>query len=61
MNSVLRVFVSRPGETLPILTKFYKFLYSEKNIYANDIDLMERANFYYNLMKKDINSLVSFF
>ena len=58
MNSIIRIFLVRPGEALPILTKFYSFIYSEKNAYVNDIDLIERANFYCNLMKNDIDALV---
>ena len=57
LSCIVRVFVKRPGEMLPILSRFYQYLFESDNIYQDDIDLTERATFYYNILKTDINLL----
>lgn len=56
LNAIIRVFVERPGESLPILTGFYKFLHQNEIGYY-DIDVMERSQFYYALLKENPKKL----
>jgi len=58
LNCIVRLFVKRPGELLPILSKFYQYLLESENPYSDDVDLTERAVFYYGLLKSDVNSLI---
>lgn len=57
LNCIIRIFLERPGETLGILSKVFSFLFSEESDFNQDVDLIERASFYYNLLKYDINKL----
>jgi AP-4 complex subunit beta-1 len=57
LNCLIRLFVKRPGEVLPILSRFFQYLFESENPYSDDIDLIERAIFYYNLLKSDVNSV----
>lgn len=61
LNSIIRLFVKRPGEVLPILSKFFQYLFESENPYSDDVDLIERAVFYYNLLKSDVNALADLF
>lgn len=56
LDSIIRVFLERPGETLPILSSFYKYVFGEGPADL-DVDLQERCFFYYNLMKTDPKKL----
>jgi AP-4 complex subunit beta-1 len=57
LNSIVRIFLKRPGESLIILTKVFNYIFSENGEFVKDVDLIERASFYYNLLKHDIDKL----
>ena len=57
LNCIIRIFLKRPGETLGILSKVFSYFFSEESDFNKDVDLIERASFYYNLLKYDINKL----
>ena len=55
------MFIARPGETLPILSRLFKMIYDDSQPFQRDPDLVERANFYYNLLKESPNKLKNIF
>lgn len=57
LTCIVYVFLKRPGETFPILTKLFQFFFESENKFSNDIDISERAMFYYNALKYDVNGL----
>lgn len=57
LTTVVTVFLKRPGETFPILTKLFQFFFESENKYNSDVDITERVTFYYNALKNDITTL----
>ncbi len=54
LNCLLRIFLARPGETLPVLSRFYQFLFSDNLDFTDEVKKKERASVYYNMLKNDV-------
>lgn len=54
LNCIYIVFIKRPGEMFPILAKFYSFVLDSNSRLGGDVDLRERAIFYYNLLQNNL-------
>ena len=54
LNSAIRLFLKRPPEMQKILGKLFKTIIENED---EDMDLKERAVFYYRCLQKDINML----
>ena len=57
LSTVVRVFVSRPGEMLPVLSRLYALVFNDEREFCNHVDLVERASFYYNMLQTDVEGL----
>lgn len=61
LNAVVRTFVVRPGEMLPVLSKLYTLIFNDEREFCNDVDLIERASYYYNMLQTNVESLKEIF
>ena len=61
LNAVVRCFVVRSGEMLPVLSKMYEFIFNEEKELLDNVDLIERASYYYNMLKTDLEGLKASF
>lgn len=61
LNAVVRTFVLRPGETLPVLSKLYGLIFNDEKEFCNEVDLVERASFYYNMLQTNVEGLKEIF
>lgn len=57
LTSTVFVFLRRPGETFPVLTRLFQFFFESEHKFTNDVDVFERVNFYYNALKNDLPAL----
>lgn len=57
LSSVVFVFLRRPGETFPVLTRLFQFFFEAEHPFSDDADVTEQVTFFYNALKNDIGSL----
>lgn len=54
LTASVYVFMKKPGEMFPVLSKLFQYFFESENPYNSDIDISERVMFYYNALKQDV-------
>lgn len=58
MNAVVKLFTRRPPEMHPCLSQLFMYILKNTN---EDIDVINRAGYYYNMLRYDIDKLKEIF